>query len=310
MNKPIKLYTVTGFLGAGKTSFLKHVLERSGQAKVGVIQNEFGKIGIDGDIIRKDGLEMIEINRGSIFCSCLQLSFIDALQEMADKNVDYLFVEGSGLADPSNMNEILDALHSVKPNAMDYRGAICIVDGAHFLEQLEEIETVEKQVRHAQMAIINKSDLIGKDTREKIFGVLSDLKSDIVIKEAEHGALDWDFMTEDLMHLSSVKFDETANKEENKPKTLHLTSQDLVEKDKLVEFLDTISPDCYRIKGFANLSEGWHQVDVVGQRVDFKPIADRDEDTTLVFISKIGPQVIKPIFSAWEEAVGTKMKLR
>ncbi len=94
MKKPIKLYTVTGFLGAGKTSFLKHVLERSGDAKVGVIQNEFGKIGIDGDIIRKDGMEMIEINRGSIFCSCLQLSFIEALQEMADKNVDYLLLRG------------------------------------------------------------------------------------------------------------------------------------------------------------------------------------------------------------------------
>lgn len=310
MENAIKLYTVTGFLGAGKTSFLKHVLERSGEAKVGVIQNEFGKIGIDGDIIRKDGLEMIEINRGSIFCSCLQLSFIEALQEMADKDVDYLFVEGSGLADPSNMNEILDALHEVKPGAMDYRGAICIVDGAHFLDQLEEIETVEKQVRHAQMAIINKSDLIGKETREKIHSVLGQLKNDIVIKEAEYGAFDWNFMTEDLMHLSAVTFSETANKQENKPKTLHLTSQDLVEKGKLVEFLDTISPDCYRIKGFANLTEGWHQVDVVGRRVDFKPVEERQEDTSLVFISKIGPQVIKPIFSAWEEAVGTKMKLR
>ncbi|WP_430885332.1 CobW family GTP-binding protein [Fusibacter sp. JL216-2] len=310
MKKPIKLYTVTGFLGAGKTSFLKHVLERSGDAKVGVIQNEFGKIGIDGDIIRKDGMEMIEINRGSIFCSCLQLSFIEALQEMADKNVDYLFVEGSGLADPSNMNEILEALHSVKPEAMDYRGAICIIDGAHFLDQLEEIETVEKQVRHAQMAIVNKSDLIEDGTRAKIHSVLNDLKSDIVIKEAEYGAFDWDFMKEDLMHLSSIKFDETSNKEENKPKTLHLTTQEIIDKNKLIDFIDAISQDCYRIKGFAKLVDGWQQVDVVGRRVDFKPIPTRDEETRLVFISKIGPQVIKPIFSHWEESVGTKMKLR
>lgn len=310
MKQPIKLYTVTGFLGAGKTSFLKNVLERTGDTKVGVIQNEFGKIGIDGDIIRKDGMEMIEINRGSIFCSCLQLSFIEALKEMSDKDVEYLFVEGSGLADPSNMNEILDALHSIKPDAMDYRGAICVVDGAHFLEQLEEIETVEKQVRHAQMAILNKVDLIDETSKEKIHHVLKDLKKDIVIEEAKFGDFDWDFMKEDLLAMSPIHFDETSNKEENKPKTLNLTTDEVIKKDDLQKFLDVISKDCYRVKGFLELDNGWNQVDVVGRRVDFKTIDPRQEASTMVFISKIGPQIIKPIFAAWEESVGRKMKLR
>ncbi len=310
MTQPIKLYTVTGFLGAGKTSFLANVLEQAGDTKVGVIQNEFGKIGIDGEIIRKDGLEMIEINRGSIFCSCLQLSFIEALKEMTERDVEYLFVEGSGLADPSNMNEILDALHSIKPDAMDYRGAICVVDGAHFLEQLEEIETVEKQVRHAQMAIVNKVDLINADEKAKINDVLKALKKDIVIEEAQFGAFDWDFMKEDLLALSPIHFDETSNKEENKPKTLHLTTDEVTDKEQLKQFLETIKKDCYRIKGFLKLDDGWNQVDVVGPRVDFKPIEAREETSTLVFISKIGPQVIKPIFAAWQDTVGSKMKLR
>lgn len=310
MAQPVKLYTVTGFLGAGKTSFLKNVLEKAGSTKVGVIQNEFGKIGIDGDIIRKDGLEMIEINRGSIFCSCLQLSFIEALKEMSDRDVEYLFVEGSGLADPSNMNEILDALHSLKPDAMDYRGAICVVDGAHFLEQLEEIETVEKQVRHAQMAIVNKVDLIGEEEKLKINQILKELKSDIVIEEGSFGTFEFDFMKEDLLALSPMHFDETYNKEENKPKTLNLTTEEPLGKEQLNEFLNEISKDCYRIKGFLELDGVWNQVDVVGRRVDFKEIPTREESPALVFISKIGPQVIKPIFSAWESHVGTKMKLR
>jgi len=310
MAQPIKLYTVTGFLGSGKTSFLKNVLEKTGETKVGVIQNEFGKIGIDGDIIRKDGLEMIEINRGSIFCSCLQLSFVEALKEMSEKEVEYLFVEGSGLADPSNMNEILDALHSIKPDAMDYRGAICVIDGAHFLEQLEEIETVEKQVKHAQMALVNKVDLISEDDKIKIKGILKELKSDIVIEEAEFGAFNWDFMKEDLLSLSPMNFDETLNTTENKPKTLHMTFDEVIDKDALDNFLNQICKDCYRIKGFLQLEKGWHQVDVVGSRVDYKKIETREDSSSLVFISKIGPQIIKPIFSTWEEHVGTKMKLR
>jgi len=310
MTQPIKLYTVTGFLGAGKTSFLKNVLERTGDTRVGVIQNEFGKIGIDGDIIRKDGLEMIEINRGSIFCSCLQLSFVEALGEMSEKNLEYLFVEGSGLADPSNMNEILDALHSIKPDAMDYKGAICVVDGAHFLEQLDEIDTVVRQVKHAQLALINKVDLISDDEKQKIQHVLKDLKKDIVIEEASFGSFDWDFMKEDLIKLSPMHFDDTLNAPDNKPKTLNMTFGDVISEEKLSAFLDVISKDCYRIKGFLQLETGWTQVDVVGSRVDFKSVDDRSEDSSLVFISKIGPQVIKPIFAAWEDQVGCKMKLR
>ncbi len=310
MTKPVKLYTVTGFLGAGKTSFLQSVLSKTGNTRVGVIQNEFGKMGIDGDIIRKDGLEMIEINRGSIFCSCLQLSFIDALKEMSERNIEYLFVEGSGLADPSNMNEILEVLHTIKPDAMTYEGAICVVDGMHFLDQLEEIETVEKQVKHAQLAILNKTDLIDVEKRGKIESVLRDIKRDILIEPSEYGAFNMDFMHSDLMKLSPPHFDETFNTEENKPKTLHLKTSEGVDKESLVAFLESLYEDCYRIKGFLELSDGWTQVDVVGKRIDFKPVQKKEEGSVLVFISKIGPHIIKPIFKAWETHVGTVMKLR
>ena len=64
-----KLYVLTGFLGAGKTSLLQHLLDRLQAKKTGVIQNEFGKLSIDGELIRRNGIEMTEISRGSIFCS-------------------------------------------------------------------------------------------------------------------------------------------------------------------------------------------------------------------------------------------------
>ncbi len=108
MDEKINLYLLTGFLGSGKTTLLTNILEDLSEEKVGVIQNEFGRISIDGEIIKKDGIEIVEINRGSIFCSCLKLSFAHAMIEMADKGLKYLFVESSGLADPSNIGEILD----------------------------------------------------------------------------------------------------------------------------------------------------------------------------------------------------------
>ena len=104
-----KLYVLTGFLGSGKTTLLLKILEHLKGHRVGIIQNEFGKLSIDGDILRDDDIKMVEITRGSIFCSCLKLSFVSALSEMAQQDFEYLFVESSGLGDPSNVEEILNA---------------------------------------------------------------------------------------------------------------------------------------------------------------------------------------------------------
>ena len=105
----IKLYFLTGFLGSGKTTLLKNLLENMEGTKVGVIQNELGKISIDGTVLQNDDIHMVELNRGSIFCSCLRLSFVDALAKMSQQGLEYVFVESSGFGDPSNAEEILEA---------------------------------------------------------------------------------------------------------------------------------------------------------------------------------------------------------
>ena len=60
--RPIGLYLISGFLGAGKTTFLTHMLTRYTDRKVGVIVNEFGSVSIDGDVLERDGIKLIEIN--------------------------------------------------------------------------------------------------------------------------------------------------------------------------------------------------------------------------------------------------------
>ena len=83
-----------------------------------------------------------------------------------------------------------------------------------------------------------------------------------------------------------------------------------IKKDVLVSFLNEIIPDVYRIKGFFKIEgQGWSQVDVVGSKIDFKE-CDSYEKSQVVFISKIGPAIIKKIFTAWEDKVGLEMKLR
>lgn len=305
-----KLYLLTGFLGAGKTTFLTNVLEELKGKRVAVIMNEFGKVGIDGTIIQKEGMELVEINRGSIFCSCLQLSFVSALVEMADRNMEYVFVESSGLADPSNIGEFLEAVKAAKGDVYDYSGAICIVDGVNFLEQVEDIETVERQLKFCHLVILSKVDLIDEYKLNSVKAKIREINPKVDIVESINGQIDYDFLEEDLVKEGWLGVEDTTNTPENRPKTLILTYEGNTTKEKLTQFIDAIKKDCYRVKGFFQLEDGWNQVDVVGSRVDYKPTDKEEEKSQLVIISKIGPQIIRPIFNTWEDIVGEKMILR
>jgi G3E family GTPase len=310
MKNKTKLYLLTGFLGAGKTTFLTKVLKDLDGKKVAVIMNEFGKVGIDGTIIKKDNMELVEINRGSIFCSCLQLDFVSALVEMADREMDYVFVESSGLADPSNIGEFLEAVEVAKGDVYDYSGAICLVDGVNFLDQVSDLETVERQLKFCHLAVLSKSDLIDEDALNKVEKKIREINNKADIVKSIDGNIDYDFLNIDLMEKDWLDSEDTTNTPENKPKTLSLTYDGEVTKEKLGEFIDLIKEDTYRIKGFFKLEDGWNQVDVVGKKIDYKLTDKGEEKSELVIISKIGPQIIKPIFNAWEQVVGEEMKLR
>ena len=213
-----KLYVITGFLGAGKTTLLLNILERLKNHRIGMIQNEFGKLGIDGEILRNDDIQMVEINRGSIFCSCLKLNFVNALAEMAQQDFEYLFVESSGLGDPSNVEEILQATQAVSGKAYDFRGVICLVDAVNFMEQLGDLETVYRQLKHCHLAVITKSDLVKEEQVQSLVKKIREINPVCKIEKSVKGKMDYGFLQEDLMVYQWAEGEETTNTEETKPK--------------------------------------------------------------------------------------------
>lgn len=310
VNKLIDLYILTGFLGAGKTTLLKNIINDLHDKKVGVIQNEFGKKSIDGDILKNNGIEMLEINRGSIFCSCLKISFVEAMNQLAEKELDYLFVESSGLADPSNINEILEAIEATSGQQYNYKGAICLVDAVNFLEQLDESETVARQVKHSHLGVINKIDLVDQAQLDSIYTKINGINSNLTIQETTYGKLHYEFLNEDLSKNRLIPAENTTNTPDNKPKTLNLTFSDIVDKDKFNLFISEAKEVCHRIKGFIQFEDGWYQVDTVNKLYDYKKIEETKEESNIVLISKIGRKAIRPIVSAWKGHIGKEMKLR
>ena len=310
MNSNTKLYVLTGFLGSGKTTLLLNILKHLKGRRVGVIQNEFGKLSIDGDILRNDDIQMVEITRGSIFCSCLKLSFVAALSEMAQQGFEYLFVESSGLGDPSNVEEILTAAEIASGKKFDFGGVLCMVDALHFLQQVEDEETVNRQLKHCHLAAITKSDLVDAAQIQAITNKIRSINPVCRLEESRMGNLPLDFLRDDLLLYQWAEGEESLNLKENKPNTLFLNFEDEVEKEKLMTFFQPVIPSIYRSKGFFRINgEGWMQVDVVGSQIDFKP-CNPCGISQLVFISKIGPAVIKTIMESWQTHVGLPMKLK
>ena len=106
----IKLVMLTGFLGSGKTTLLQKLIDEYADRKIGVLINEFGAVSVDSEIIDDKGVQMTELSNGSIFCACLKDQFVDALVKLSGRDLEYLFIEASGLADPANMVELLKGI--------------------------------------------------------------------------------------------------------------------------------------------------------------------------------------------------------
>lgn len=304
-----KLYVLTGFLGSGKTSLLLHLLDNLEDKKIGIIQNEFGKLSIDGMLVERNGIKMTEINRGSIFCTCLKLNFVQTLAQMGKEDLEYVFVESSGLADPSNIEEILEAVAQLGGDIYDFKGVICLIDGVNFPEQLADIETVDRQLAHCHMAVINKVDLIDEAQLAEVTREVRSVNPKCDIITAVGGDIPMDFLEKDLISLQWAENEASTNSVDNKPKTIQLETTSVIPQEMLEEFLRCVLPDCYRIKGFFKLEEGWRQVDVVEKLIDFKPCEEHDA-SHLVFLAKTGPMIIRTVDGAWKEIVGQPMKLK
>lgn len=308
--KTTKLYILTGFLGAGKTTLLRNLLLNDQGLKIGVIMNEFGKVGLDGTLVNKNGVILEEINRGSIFCSCLKINFVKAMAEMLDQDLDVLLVESSGLADPSNIGEILETVEKLKNRAYDYQGSICVIDAVDFLSQVDEIDTVYRQTKHAQLAAISKHDLVDEGIIAKIKEKVREINPHTEITRVQHGQLDLDLFEQDLRKGRDLLIEDTLNTKDNKPKTISMVINEPVNREALLSFLRKVASNCYRIKGPVTLEEGPVEVDVVNDRIDLRaPLAEHSEDR-LVFISKVGPAVIRTVNDAWTEFVDKSMKLQ
>ena len=153
-------FLVTGFLGSGKTTWLKRILnDHADTLKIGIIQNEFAPGRVDSIDLQQTGkpFHVLEINKGSVFCVCLLGDFIASLQAFVhDVQPDCVILEATGLADPISIGEMLQA---PRLENLYLSHIYTVVDASTFLKMQPKMTRITHQVRVADTVIINKIDL-------------------------------------------------------------------------------------------------------------------------------------------------------
>ncbi len=266
----IPLVLVSGFLGSGKTTFLNNLFNLFPDKKFGIIVNDFGAIGVDAAVIKSPkGAIIKELNNGQIFCSCLAGSFIKSVSAYADLDIDYLLVETSGLAKPSPILEIIEALKKLNGNRFSYFGMVSLVDCGTYLDLSNVLKAVDEQIHYSDLVIMNKTDTVDTGTLKKVEMKILLVNPDADIIRTEYGRL----QEEDFLKLNEKKNITAPDGRfagwggQGRPVPILLQSKSPVSLSALQAFVDDPGGDFYRMKGRLSTDSGMVYVDcTTGQK--------------------------------------------
>ena len=311
--KPIALYLIGGFLGAGKTTFLSGFLKGLSDKRVGLLVNEFGSVGVDGVLLERDGIQMVEVNNGSIFCACLREGFVRTLKAFSQQPIDCLLIEHSGMADPGSMNTLLRGLAPYLERPYEYRGLICLVDSVTFLEYVDLFAAMENQVAAADLLLVNKIDLVSREQVGAIHQRLRELNDAAAIYDTMYGSIPPAILDGCLInHGWSCS---SSNRPDNRPVSYTLEAPGIqAERETLEEFCRRLAPCTLRIKGFFPSGEQcWLHIEAVGAQITVLQYP-RQENLfrlagKLVLIGRSQAPFADTIMAAWRELFGAPARL-
>lgn len=191
---PLPVTILTGFLGSGKTTLINYLLEHNQGERIAIIENEFGSVGVDGDLIKgASNVEVIELSNGCVCCS-IRGELTESLQgllqriDSGDLKVDRLILETTGLADPAPIIQAFFVDEIIRERIM-LDAVITLVDAIHIIKQLDEHRVCASQIGFADRILLTKTDAIDALRKEFILSRLNTINAKADIFEALNGAL-------------------------------------------------------------------------------------------------------------------------
>ncbi len=157
---PIPVTVLTGFLGSGKTTLLNRILTESHGRKLAVIENEFGDVGVDSQLVVQSDEELFEMNNGCICCSVRGdlIRILGRLLKRKDR-LDGILIETTGLANPAPVAQTFFTDDEMR-RRFRLDGIVTVVDAKHVSTHLDSGDESVKQVAFADVILLNKTDLV------------------------------------------------------------------------------------------------------------------------------------------------------
>ena len=274
----IPALVVSGFLGSGKTTLVRHLLQDAQKRgdRIAVVSNEFGELGIDQALLGEGEEAYVELEGG---CVCCKLSdeLRDTLQMLWEKvKPDKVIVETSGVALPYDTQ-----LNFWRPPVRDWVDddmAVVVVNAEQLLEKTELEGTFEDQVSSADLLVLNKIDLVPQGSIQGLEAQLKEMAPDCPIVHCQHGQLPPDLLfTPDPRRLerrTETPVIKPHSHEHFETEEMHFSTT--TKKEVIARLRDL---GALRAKGFVETESGIMLVQGVGRRIELaKPPSGLSKD--------------------------------
>lgn len=203
----IPVTILTGFLGAGKTTVLNHLIETNPTTKFAIIENEFGDVGIDNELVVGADSGIFEMSNGCICCT-LNGELVQTLVDLVngEHEFDHLIVETTGIAEPDGVAAAFVAEPAIQ-SRFRLDATICLVDAHHAEDILKEREEAKRQVTFADYILINKASEVSAAYLKKLEGILKNANSFADIEQCDYGKV-----TSNLLNLNAYEVRQVEEK--------------------------------------------------------------------------------------------------
>ncbi len=298
----MKILVISGFLGAGKTTFIKALAKHTGK-DFAILENEYGSVGVDGDTL-KDSMDAGKVNiwemaEGCICCS-MKGDFTASVLTIANTvDSEYLVIEPTGVGMLSN---IIQSLQEIEYERISLLAPVTIVDGHSYERYRREYpELYRDQIVSARTIVVSKMEQADAEEREALGKKLSEWNPDGLVVTEHYGFMDPDWWN-GLLELSydGQVLENTGADTEDMPDTFSLNSVSLESPERLILLMEQIVygqfGDIFRAKGHLRAGGRMFRFDVADGQYSVVDI-DTDQEGKAVFIGNgISRQKLRRVF--------------
>ena len=278
----IPVILVTGFLGSGKTTFLREIAQTRPEQRLLFLVNEFARTNIDGLDLAATGRPTHSVVGGSLFCECKAADFVrvmetDVLAANRAQPLDAVIIETSGIADPEAIGRIMRDFGLEL--AFQVQRIVSLVSPTSFLRLLHTLPNIAAQIRTSDLVLINKPDLATKDEIKRTRGEVQRIHPGVETIECQYGRASFEFTS----RQAGLPLAELATAASNPYTTRILPFPTPVSRPTLEAWLDALPPYLLRAKGTVRTHQGWVHVDKTIEACTLSP-GTEVENPALVLI--------------------------